>query len=73
MSVFIDAQILRALKTYQWTPSATVYNFANHLKYSESYIQRHLTNLVASGEIERVIEGTTHGNPRHIYKLVEKV
>jgi predicted transcriptional regulator len=70
MSTLIDAQILQALKTYQWTPTATVYNFANSINYSEGYIHRHLTNLVAAGEIERVAEGMIHGKPRYIYKLI---
>lgn len=68
----VQQEILEALKTYQWTPTAVVYNFALHLHYTENYIKRFLDELVASGQIDKVVEGTTHGKTRHIYKLIEK-
>jgi predicted ArsR family transcriptional regulator len=65
----INQEILTALKTYQWTPSATVYNFARHLHYSEGYIKRQLEGLVQSGDIDKIVEGKAHSRPRLIYRL----
>jgi predicted ArsR family transcriptional regulator len=65
----IDQEILTALATYQWKPSAAVYNFANHLNYSEHYTRRQLKKLAKSGAIEEIAEGLTYGKPRIIYRL----
>ncbi len=67
----IEQKILTALETYQWTQSAVVYNFANHLNYSEAYVRRQLENLVEEGKIEKIREGTHHGQPRYIYRLTQ--
>lgn len=68
-SADIEQEILTALETYQWAKSATVFNFAYHLNYCESYIRRQLNELVSTGAIERIADGTTHGKPRFIYRL----
>jgi predicted transcriptional regulator len=68
----IEQEILTALKTYQWEPTATIYNFAERLMYSESYVRRALETLADAGQLEKVIEGTTHGKPRYVYQLTSK-
>ena len=65
----IEREILTALETYQWTPEAVVYNFAQHLHCSESHMRRQLDYLVESGEIEKIVEGKHFGKPRFIYQL----
>ena len=65
----IEREILTALETYQWANTATVFNFAYHLNYCESYIRRQLNELVSTGAIERIADGKTHGKPRFIYRL----
>lgn len=66
----LEQEILAALKTYKWTETATVYEFARHLHYSEAYIRRKLDALVYEGLVAKIQEGKTHGKPRYIYQLI---
>jgi predicted transcriptional regulator len=68
-TIVTHARILNALKTYQWTPDACMYQFAEHLNYSESYTRNILANLIAEGLVDRIQEGEHHGKPRYIYRL----
>jgi predicted transcriptional regulator len=65
----LEQEILTALKTYEWTKTATVYEFARYIHYSEAYIRKKLDTLVDEGLVARIEEGKTHGKPRYIYQL----
>jgi predicted transcriptional regulator len=68
-----DAEILKALETYQWSKTAVLYNFANHLHYSETYVRRIITNLLEAGVIEKVADGVERGKTRFIYRVTQNV
>lgn len=69
----VELEILAALETYQWSRTAVLYNFANHLHYSETYVRRIMTDLLEAGVIERVAGGVERGKTRFIYRITQNV
>jgi predicted transcriptional regulator len=67
-----EARIIEALGTYEWEPTACVYQFASSLGYSESYVRNILANLIAEGVVLRVQDGEHRGKPRYIYRLTQE-
>lgn len=69
----VELEILAALETYQWSRTAVLYNFANHLHYSEAYIRRIITDLVEAGVVQQVADGVEKGKTRFIYRITQNV
>jgi predicted transcriptional regulator len=68
-----ELEIVAALATYQWTKTNVLYNFAIHLHYSETYVRRIITDLIAAGVIEKVADGVERGKTRFIYRVTQNV